>query len=214
MSQAHNNYYEFLEISQEASQQEIDKAYKAAKRTYSVTNVALYSIFSKEEASELNNIIEEAYSILSNPKLKNEYDLGLNLQLKKISKKDKDNSRRHKKSAPLQDETNVAVLRNGVISKKHDKDSVFEEKIKNLSDCSGHFLKRVRQYKNISIDEVAQFSKISKLNIVAVEDQDLENLPSRVFIRGFALQISRLVGLNEKAFTDGYMNFIDETRQS
>jgi DnaJ-class molecular chaperone len=213
MSQAHNNYYEFLELSKDASQQEIDQAYKAAKRTYSVSNVALYSIFSKDEATELNNIIEEAYTILSNPRLKNKYDLGLNLQLKKISNTDKDKSRKLKKaSSPT--ETDEAVLRDGVIFKKYEKDSVFEEKIKNLSDCSGHFLKRVRQYKNISIDEVAQFSKISKLNIVAVEEQDLENLPSRVFIRGFALQISRLVGLNEKAFTDGYMNFIDEARQS
>ena len=206
MSRTHSNYYELLEITPEASQQEIDSAYKAAKKTYSTSNMALYSIFSEEEAVELNKMIEEAYTILSNPKLKNQYDSSVEVQESQtLDHNSVQQELKIKANTP-----NKTVLKDGVLIKGYDHDSEFEEKIILLEDCSGHFLRKTRQYKNISIEEVSTFSKISKVNILALEEEDLENLPARVFIRGFALQISRLLGLDDKKFTDGYMKIIDE----
>jgi len=214
MNRPHSNYYELLEITSEASQQEIDQAYKAAKRTYSTSNMALYSIFSESEAVELNRLIEEAYTILSNPRLKEQYDSSK----ENIDAEVKQNSidQPAVETAPVIKEVKKeeTTLVSGQITKNYDQDENFEEKMKKLEDCSGYFLKKTRQYKNISIDEVSKFSKISKINIVALEEEDLENLPARVFIRGFVLQISRLIGLNDKEFTDGYMKIIDEKSNS
>ena len=211
MTPSHNNYYELLEITPGASQQEIDRAYKIAKKTYSTSNAALYSIFCEEETIELNRMIEEAYTILSNPKLKDQYDSNFETQKKDIIK----SSSSSHKAIPLKIEDREKIsLKEGLLIKAHDRDKEFEEKIKKLEDCSGYFLKKTRQYKNISIEDISKYSKISKANILALEEENLENLPPRVFIRGFVLQISRMLGLDDKEFTDGYMQIIDEKFKS
>lgn len=71
------NYYEVLEVPEDAPQTEVHRAYQLAKATYSQDNPALYSMFSPEEARELLRLIEEAYSVLGNPGLRKQYDLGL-----------------------------------------------------------------------------------------------------------------------------------------
>jgi len=68
------NYYEVLEVQEQALPHEIHKAYTRAKATYSTENPALYSMFSPEEARELLRLIEEAYSVLGNPGLRKSYD--------------------------------------------------------------------------------------------------------------------------------------------
>ncbi len=68
------NYYEVLEVQEQALPHEIHKAYTRAKATYSTENPALYSMFSHEESRELLRLIEEAYSVLGNPGLRKSYD--------------------------------------------------------------------------------------------------------------------------------------------
>lgn len=74
-----SNYYELLEITPEASQAEVSKAYQKAKQTYDVENPALYSMFSPEEAKELLKLVDEAYGILGNAANRREYDQNLGL---------------------------------------------------------------------------------------------------------------------------------------
>src|ERR1035441_6535333 len=71
------NFYEILEVSPGANQEDVYRAFHKAKATYSPNSPAMYSIFSKEEASELIKLIEEAYSVLSDPSRRREYDLKL-----------------------------------------------------------------------------------------------------------------------------------------
>jgi cytoskeletal protein RodZ len=40
---------------------------------------------------------------------------------------------------------------------------------------------------------------------------DLANLPAQVFIRGYVVQISKLLGLDEKRVADSYMKLLKET---
>jgi len=68
------NYYEVLEVPEDAPSHEVHKAYTRAKATYSSENPALYSMFSPEEARELLRLIEEAYTVLGNPSLRKAYD--------------------------------------------------------------------------------------------------------------------------------------------
>lgn len=71
------NYYEILEVQQDAASHEIHKAYQKAKTTYSSDNPALYSMFTQEEAKELLRLIEEAYSVLGNQAMRKTYDESL-----------------------------------------------------------------------------------------------------------------------------------------
>jgi cytoskeletal protein RodZ len=211
------NFYEILELDSDATLQEIERAYLAAKETYSPTSSALYSMFSSEEANELHKLIEQAYSTLSNRDARRAYDE----QLKQTVKaKHNNNIQSDEGSSPeplfIQDQLppqEEVSVRNGLLIKDFSKDVSVEEQIKNLSDCSGSFLQKVRKYKNISLDEISKFSKVSKTNILAVEEEDFENLPAKVFVRGFVIQICKLLGIEPIAFSKEYLKSLDEFRK-
>lgn len=68
------NYYEILDISENATAQEIYSAYMKAKLTYAHDSKAVLAAFSAEEAAELRLLIEEAYQVLSNTDYRNVYE--------------------------------------------------------------------------------------------------------------------------------------------
>lgn len=69
------NYYEILEVNQKASKEIIEKAYKTLVKRY---HPDLYSSVQKKEAEVKLKEINEAYNILSDGFLREQYDLELN----------------------------------------------------------------------------------------------------------------------------------------
>jgi curved DNA-binding protein CbpA len=68
------NYYEVLEIPSTARSEEIYHSYLRAKSAYSLDSLALYSLMSPEECRNVLELVEEAYSILSDPMKRKRYD--------------------------------------------------------------------------------------------------------------------------------------------
>jgi curved DNA-binding protein CbpA len=68
------NYYEVLEIPANARSEEIYHSYQRAKSAYSLDSIALYSLMSPEECRNVLELVEEAYSILSDPTKRKRYD--------------------------------------------------------------------------------------------------------------------------------------------
>ena len=68
----------------------------------------------------------------------------------------------------------------------------------------GERLKRGREEKNISLDEVVQGTKINKGILTAIENDQSEFLPPVVFVRGFIRNYARYVGLDERELLDLY----------
>jgi len=69
------NYYEILNVGLSASQQQIDKAYRIGKSSYSHGSMALYGLADEEERQAMIENIEEAYKILGNIKKRKKYDI-------------------------------------------------------------------------------------------------------------------------------------------
>lgn len=70
------NYYEILNVEKDASKSEIRKAYKGLIKKY---HPDVYS-GNKNIAEDMSMKINEAYEVLSNEKLRNEYDIELKNQ--------------------------------------------------------------------------------------------------------------------------------------
>ena len=81
------NYYEVLEIPSSARSEEIYHSYQRAKAAYSSDSLALYSLMSPEECRNVLELVEEAYSILSDPMKRKRYDeaRGLNREFNTLT---------------------------------------------------------------------------------------------------------------------------------
>lgn len=70
-------YYELLKVSSRASVAEIVSAYHTARNAFAPDSLAVYTLYSAEEASSQLKQLEEAYFVLSNLERRREYDLKL-----------------------------------------------------------------------------------------------------------------------------------------
>jgi cytoskeletal protein RodZ len=79
-------------------------------------------------------------------------------------------------------------------------------------DSLGERLKKGREEKGISLEEVSKATKISKSVLKDLENDHHDALPPPVFIRGFIRSYSRYVGLNEKELLNLWEEIIAKKR--
>lgn len=68
----------------------------------------------------------------------------------------------------------------------------------------GERLKRERELREVTLEEVSKATRISSRFLQALEDEDWEKLPGGVFGRGFVRTIARYLGLSEEGFLAEY----------
>jgi curved DNA-binding protein CbpA len=225
------NYYEILEIKIDAPSHEVHKAYQRAKTTYSDGNPALYTMFTEDEARELLRLVEEAYSVLGNSTTRRNYDealargenptqapapdllnaklpdLELKSETKKMSTTAPEMVHTTSSTSPSASSANAPPPpgsgRTQLSTFKIDE--TFEKELAGTSDFDGQMLQRTRLYKNISIDKMSESTRISRSYLMAVETNNYANLPAAVFVRGFVVQMARLLGLDENKTAASYM---------
>jgi hypothetical protein len=90
-----------------------------------------------------------------------------------------------------------------------------------LADCEGEhglggtFLRMVREYKGISINDIAERTKIQPIYLRFMEEERYPDLPAAVYVEGFATQVARLLKLDVERVVRGYMDrFAAADRQS
>lgn len=201
------NYYEILELSAGAPQHEVTSAYERARSTYSGDNPAIYTIFSEQEARDLLVMIEEAYSVLGNKILRNIYDQ--RLLGGQFTTQDLTYTSILEASKQLFPEPKAAEKKECA----YKKDEAFEKEIQARDNWDGEFLKKVREYKNIPVDNMYKITKINPWYVTAIEKMDSANLPAPVFIRGYVVQIAKALGLDEKKVADSYMKNLKQTQK-
>jgi curved DNA-binding protein CbpA len=77
-------------------------------------------------------------------------------------------------------------------------------------EITGAVLKELREQRGLSLDQLAEQTKVRKPYLRAIEEQDLPNLPDRVYLRGFLTQVARVLRLDRQRVADGYLAFLDK----
>lgn len=209
------NYYDVLEVTPEASQDDIYRGYVRAKNAYSQDSLALYSLMTKEECQQILDLIEEAYSVLSEPSKRKQYDdvRGINRGMQRVMRAASpgftasDTSDHHLQQAPDSTAENsmtkiVAKKRFGL---EYSEDLEFEREIESTTEFTGAFLKKIREYKNVELDRLADMTKISKSYIRYIEDEDFDKLPAEAYVRGFVYQMGKCLKLNPDLVATSYL---------
>ncbi len=207
-SEKHQTYYDILEVSPKATLQEIHNQYLKAKNAYTLDNPAVYSILPPEECNQMLDKIEEAYFVLSSPRKRREYDIAHGItpenstfiessaqgldQVQRQHELDKEERRRY--------EINRTSISKRVVENRfkldYTIDDEMEKKIEQATEFTGSFLKEIREYKNMTIDRMADLTKISKNYLNAIEEENWENLPATAYVRGFVFQYAKMLKLD------------------
>jgi len=242
------NYYDVLEVSQDAKPEEIEQGYLRSKNAFSGESLAMYSLMSNDECEQMLVQIDEAYSILSVPEKRKQYDAarGLNKDhhnpemLYQQSAHDKPNTQHQGQAQNYQSHVREAQTSQQVpqqASKQYGREESykmnrgnevevsrlsanrrfnlnyaqspeFEQEIENATVFDGEFLKRIREYKQVSVQRMSEMTKISKNYIAHIESENLEGLPALVYIRGFVYQYAKCLKLNPDLVANSFAHLV------
>ncbi len=284
MLEDQSTLYDILEISPDATPQEIRTAYLQAKMAYRRDSVALYTLISEDETQDWLRKIEEAYQILSHVEKRKEYDqlhghlnfsssfaspTSLTSASRSVSNSNEktflDSSSKIvsiDRVPPMDSETAETALlvppttdfaaradsasdsnsntaqssRSATVSSTSSPfglstndpfgakkstppavplsvsrnqfseiDASLEDEINKETEWKGVFIRRIREARKVSLEELAEYSKISRSYITAIEDENYGRLPAPVYLRGFIIQVAKFLKLPHEKVASAYM---------
>lgn len=239
------NYYEVLEIPSNARNDEIYHSYQRAKMAYSNDSLALYSLMSQEECRNILDLVEEAYSILSDPGKRKRYDeaRGINKEFNsqnynmlsdRVEPIRRDYSQNNIASSslfsqdfkvqPLRENIQVTTVSNTYSSNQTPATNVsklvnqkrfalefventdFEREIEETLEFSGDLLRKIREYKNVDLDRLADMTKVSRMHLHNIEIEDFSKLPAAVYVRGFVFQYAKCLKLKPDQVANSFVS--------
>lgn len=228
MTDKEKNYYNILGVAENASFAEIKFKYFQAKKAFNQESLALYSLMGEDDLGEHLEDIEEAYSVLSIPEKRREFDSihGLNPNLKdydslistdekkyeSFQDKDQDSNSEDKSTrhtGSTRDKIHSLVA-NNKYALKYEMDPEFEQVIEQTTEFSGELLKKIREYKNVDLVRMSEMTKVSKIHLKNIESEDIAKLPAFVYIRGFVYQYAKCLKLCPELVATSYLNRIKE----
>jgi curved DNA-binding protein CbpA len=81
----------------------------------------------------------------------------------------------------------------------------FQDEFAGETEWRGATLKKIREERKISIEEMVNITKVSKTYLLAIEDENYAKLPAAVFVRGFVAQMARILKLPQDQVSNAYM---------
>ena len=66
-------------------------------------------------------------------------------------------------------------------------------------------MKKIRETKKISLEELSEFTKISRTYLKAIEDENYTKLPAAVYLRGFVTHMAKFLKIPADKAVPAYM---------
>ena len=185
------NFYDLLEISPSATPEEILRAYERARALYGAGSLAAYTLLSPEEGAALARRIEEAGDVLTDPEARAGYDARLPAEEVRPA--------RPSPEPPPQPPLPAAAP------------SVSSASIQNPfvppegAAWTGEFLRLAREALGLTVAQMAERTKVSRVHIECVEADRFEQLPVTVYLRGIVMCIARELRLDGQRVARSYL---------
>jgi curved DNA-binding protein CbpA len=178
---------------------------------YHDDSLASYSFFSREEREEILAKLDEAYSTLMDEKRRSRYDQLLIERgiLEKATQYQGDRI----KLGPMYDAkrvaTNTALRIRERLKPVVSSNPVIQEILAN-DVLSGRDLKKIRDELGISLEEISELVKVRVVYLHAIEDDQFEKTPSRIFLKGFLRAYAQCIGLDADVVASRYLKRIHD----
>ena len=171
------DYYEILQVAPDAGHADIVSAYRQAKETYKQNTLSTHSLFDDEQAEKAIAQIEEAYQVLGFPGKRKLYDRA-----------------RQQKGKPCRGRKKKRTTGNRGGTPRASGE--FEQLIAETRVFSGAVMRAFRKHRGISMDDIAERTKISKTYLRAIEDENIAMLPPGIYRKSFIRQYAAQIGLD------------------
>lgn len=227
--------YDVLELTPDATPQEIRSAYLRLKSSYGKDNIAHYTLFSREETEQVLQKIEMAYVTLSNPERRRTYDQGEGHHLPQgasLSNGEAAHSLRFDQQLPASASSTSSIMSSslayetfpepvptttaygmsGITSTATPSVNDVDSLIQGENEWSGPALRRIREARRMSLDDLADYTRISRAYLNALEEEDYQRLPAMVYVRGFLQQVSKRLKLPVETVVIRYLDRFKSAR--
>ena len=82
-----------------------------------------------------------------------------------------------------------------------------------FSETLGQYLKRERESRSVSLEELSKGTRISLSFLEALEKDDFDSFSQREFILGFLKGYAQCLDLDPQKVADGYLRFLEEEKK-
>lgn len=202
------NYYNLLDISLNASFEEVRSAYDQAMSIYSTDSIPTYSLFTQKERKLILSRLTEAYKTLTNSQLRKEYNHSLiekgELSPKEIGYSLPEDSNIDK--GKLQEVSAESLIQKEEIEEnEHPPSGRSLDLFDNQISVTGKRIKMIRTTKEISLEEIYKKTNIPQKTLEDIEEERFEKLPALVYLKGFLKTYAKILQVDQIEMVDGYM---------
>jgi curved DNA-binding protein CbpA len=211
------NFYELLEISPQATSQEIHKAYERIRRVYDPNSIALYSLFTSEETAAIHQRIEEAYRTLVYEDNRKKYDAMLRNRNELPEIPSPTPPAPKFQPPPIQASPSAhqkyeyTVSSSDVMSQDMPRPDLKEVSPVSpfIAEFTGPVIKLLREQKGLSVRDVGEMTKVSVRYLEFIEEENFKKLPARAYIRGFLMLYAKALGYDPNRMSNDYLKRYD-----
>jgi flagellar biosynthesis protein FlhG len=180
--------YDTLEVTKDASAEDIERAYQLARSLWEEGSLAGYGVMESGDVELIRERVELAYRTLRDPEERQAYDAQLEL-------------------------ASGAVAEPAAARTLDPLDAMAD-----LDEAAGEFdgerLRRVRLQRGLELDEIAEVTKVNPTYLRFIEDERFDELPAAVYVRGFVVGYASCLGLDGKRVAKSYMTRYEESRDN
>ncbi|MBN1656051.1 MAG: helix-turn-helix domain-containing protein [Deltaproteobacteria bacterium] len=188
-----DTHHDLLEVDRGATDEEIRRAYKRCRETYSPHSQCCYGLFEPHELEKVRTRLDEAFDVLLDPTRRRPYELSIFTPDEPV-----------RGSLEALDEEG------------------FEEppsppELSPETHFTGALIKQMRLSQQVSLREISQRTKIGITYLKAIEEDDFAKLPALVYTRGFVGEFAKCLKLDSQQVSRTYIKrfrkYLEEQEQ-
>ena len=200
-------HYEILDLPVGATPFEIRTAYKRALELYSEDSLVIYSFFSAEERKEIRVRVDEAFAALIDERARYEYDQRLIQQ--GVIEEGSHYRNAGRKVALVGSDSSANLASHPEGEKTQAEENPVVKEILSREALTGMDLKRLRMELGVSLEHIAEWTKIRPGMLQCIEEDRFSELPSRLHLKSFLKAYVQYLHLNPESVVGRYMKRID-----